>query len=78
MTTPDEPALSPSEQIEDGIARLRADVTAELLTRLSAQEPVFFEQAVLRPFRDFARNGWPLRGSSGHPGGLILDFVDGR
>ena len=23
---------------------------------------------VLRPFRDFARNGWPLRGSSGHGG----------
>ena len=42
-----ETALSPSEQIEEGIARLHADVAAELLTRLYAQEPVFFEQAVL-------------------------------
>ena len=31
---------------------------------------------VLRPFRDFARNGWPLRGSSGH-GGRVRPTVGG-
>ena len=40
-------ALDPVEQVEDGISRLHADVAAELLTRLHAQEPAFFEQAVL-------------------------------
>jgi len=40
-------ALSPSEQIEEGVTRLHAVVAAELLDRLHAQEPAFFEQAVL-------------------------------
>jgi restriction system protein len=39
--------LDPVEQIEQGIARIQADVAADLLTRLHAQEPAFFEQAVL-------------------------------
>lgn len=39
--------LDPDEQIEAGIARIHADVAAELLTRILDQEPVFFEQAVL-------------------------------
>lgn len=39
--------LDPQEQIEWGIARIHADVADELLTRIHAQEPVFFEQAVL-------------------------------
>lgn len=45
----DEPesTLDPTEQIEAGVARIHADVAAELLTRLHAQEPAFFEQAVL-------------------------------
>lgn len=42
-----EPELSPSEQIEDGIARLHATVAADLLSQLHSQEPAFFEQAVL-------------------------------
>lgn len=42
-----ESALSPVEQIEDGIARLHASVAADLLNRLHGQEPAFFEQAVL-------------------------------
>lgn len=42
-----ESELSPSEQIEDGIARLHANVAADLLSRLHGQEPAFFEQAVL-------------------------------
>src|SRR5690625_7850025 len=39
--------LSPSEQVEEGIARLSAEVAADLLSRLHANEPAFFEQAVL-------------------------------
>lgn len=42
-----EPALSPTEQIEEGVARLHAAVAADLLERLHAQPPAFFEQAVL-------------------------------
>lgn len=39
--------LDPLEQVEAGIARINADVADQLLTRIHAQEPVFFEQAVL-------------------------------
>lgn len=42
-----ETALDPVEQIETGIARIHAEVAAELLCRLHAQQPAFFEQAVL-------------------------------
>lgn len=44
---PEETSQSPTEQIEDGITRLHAAVAAELLERLHAQPPAFFEQAVL-------------------------------
>lgn len=40
-------ALDPDEQIEDGISRIHADVADQLLTRIQAQEPEFFEKAVL-------------------------------
>jgi restriction system protein len=39
--------VDPVEQIEQGIARIQADVAADLLTRLHTQAPSFFEQAVL-------------------------------
>lgn len=39
--------LDPEEQIASGVARINADVADQLLTRIMAQEPVFFEQAVL-------------------------------
>lgn len=39
--------LDPVEQIENGIARIHADVAAELLRRLHGNDPAFFEQAVL-------------------------------
>lgn len=42
-----ESVLDPQEQIESGIARINADVADQLLARIRAQEPVFFEQAVL-------------------------------
>lgn len=41
------PEVDPTEQVEVGIARIHADVAAELLTRLHANDPAFFEQAVL-------------------------------
>lgn len=39
--------LDPTEQIEQGISRIHADVAADLLTRLHEKDPAFFEQAVL-------------------------------
>lgn len=39
--------VDPTEQVEEGIARIHADVAAELLIRLHANDPAFFEQAVL-------------------------------
>lgn len=39
--------LDPTEQIASGIARIQQEVAEDLLQRLHAQEPVFFEQAVL-------------------------------
>lgn len=39
--------LDPIEQIEQGVARIHADVASDLLKRLHAQAPAFFEQAVL-------------------------------
>ncbi|GAB3706465.1 restriction endonuclease [Mariniluteicoccus flavus] len=47
QTPESETSLDPQEQIEAGVERIHADVAAELLTRIHAQEPVFFEQAVL-------------------------------
>lgn len=39
--------LDPEEQIASGVVRINDDVAEQLLTRILAQEPVFFEQAVL-------------------------------
>lgn len=39
--------LDPDEQIENGIARIHADVADQLLSRIQAQDPEFFEKAVL-------------------------------
>lgn len=39
--------LDPEEQIASGVERINADVADQVLTRIMAQEPVFFEQAVL-------------------------------
>ena len=40
--------LDPTEQVEQGVARIHADVAAELLERLHRQEPEFFEAAVVQ------------------------------
>lgn len=42
-----EAELTPAEQIEAGVERLHSIVAAELLDRLHANDPAFFEQAVL-------------------------------
>ncbi|NLG45851.1 restriction endonuclease [Gordonia sp. (in: high G+C Gram-positive bacteria)] len=42
-----ETALDPREQIEEGIARIKADVADQLLSRLLDQDWAFFEKAVL-------------------------------
>lgn len=44
---PEVTELDPDEQIAAGIARINADVATQLLSRIHAQEPVFFEKAVL-------------------------------
>ena len=40
-------ALSPTEQIEQGLARIHEELEEELLRRLHEQDPAFFEDAVL-------------------------------
>ena len=40
--------LDPTEQVEQGIARIHEEVASELLSRLHGQEPAFFESAVVR------------------------------
>jgi restriction system protein len=39
--------LDPTEQVEQGIARIHEEVASELLSRLVGQEPAFFESAVV-------------------------------
>jgi len=43
----EESVLDPEEQIASGVARINDDIADQLLTRILAHEPVFFEQAVL-------------------------------
>jgi restriction system protein len=40
-------ALDPTEQIEQGISRIDAEVAADLLSRLHGAHPTFFEHAVI-------------------------------
>jgi restriction system protein len=46
-TAPIDAALDPVEQIELGIQRINADVSAQLLKHLREQDPAFLEQSVL-------------------------------
>lgn len=39
--------MTPTEQVQSGIARIHEEVASELLTRLQQKEPGFFEQAVV-------------------------------
>jgi restriction system protein len=40
--------LDPTEQVEQGVARIHEEVSSELLARLSDQDPAFFETAVVK------------------------------
>jgi restriction system protein len=40
--------LDPTEQVEQGVARIHEEVSSELLSRLVEQDPVFFESAVVK------------------------------
>lgn len=40
--------LDPTEQVEQGVARIHEEVRSELLSRLVDQDPAFFEGAVVR------------------------------
>lgn len=40
--------LDPTEQVEQGVARIHEEVASELLSRLCEQEPAFFESAVVQ------------------------------
>ncbi len=46
-TSPVPDELTPTEQVQQGIARIQEEVAAELLIRLQGKEPGFFEQAVV-------------------------------
>jgi restriction system protein len=43
----EESTLTPTEQVQNGIARINEEIGAELLLRLQGKEPAFFEQAVV-------------------------------
>lgn len=45
---PVEAELDPTEQVEQGIARIHEDVSSQLLARLCEQDPTFFEAAVVK------------------------------
>lgn len=47
QTTDVQGELDPDEQIELGIASINSDVARQVLTRIQAKEPIFFEKAVL-------------------------------
>ncbi|PKQ21764.1 MAG: restriction endonuclease [Actinobacteria bacterium HGW-Actinobacteria-5] len=47
LTDPTPTPLDPTEQIEQGVARVHEAVAKELLERLRGKEPAFFEQAVV-------------------------------
>lgn len=40
-------SMTPTEQVDDGIARIHQEVAAELLVRLQRKAPEFFEEAVV-------------------------------
>lgn len=54
--------ISPSEQIEDGINRIAAEVGAELVQRLRDSDPAFFEQAVVDLLLKMGYGGAEQRG----------------
>lgn len=65
--------LDPTEQIEQGIARIDEEVASELLNRLVDQDPAFFEQAVVKLLLGMGYGGVGGRGIAtalGHDEGI--------
>lgn len=54
--------LDPTEQIETGVARLKADVAVDLVKRLHEQHPDFFEEAVIKLLLAMGYGGAENRG----------------
>lgn len=73
--TETETGVDPLEQIEDGVARIKADIAAELLERLRTSAPAFFEQAVIDVLIAMGYGGAEVRGK--HIGGAADGGVDG-
>ncbi|MBS1847375.1 MAG: restriction endonuclease [Actinobacteria bacterium] len=66
-------AVDPTEQIEDGIDRIREAVAAELLEHLLDQDPEFFEHAVVELLLAMGYGGAGGRGMTtalSHDGGI--------
>jgi restriction system protein len=57
-----EATFSPSEQIEDGINRIKTEVGADLIQRLRDSDPEFFEQAVVDLLLKMGYGGAEQRG----------------
>lgn len=75
---PDLSGLDPTEQVEQGIARIHEEVSSELLARLVNQDPAFFEAAVVKLLLAMGYGGVGGRGIAtalGHDGGIdgIID-----
>ncbi len=80
--TPDSIELDPIEQIEQGIQRISTAVSAELLERLRAGDPAFFERAVVKLLLAMGYGGaearahvTPLSGDEGIDGIIDSDAL---
>lgn len=65
--------LDPTEQVEQGVARIHEEVASELLSRLSEQDPAFFETAVVKLLLAMGYGGVGGRGVTtdlAHDGGI--------
>jgi restriction system protein len=65
--------LDPTEQVEQGVARIHEEVASELLARLTEQDPAFFEAAVVKLLLAMGYGGVGGRGVTTdltHDGGI--------
>lgn len=65
--------LDPTEQVEQGVARIHEDVASDLLSRLVEQDPAFFETAVVKLLLAMGYGGVGGRGVTtdlSHDGGI--------
>jgi restriction system protein len=65
--------LDPTEQVEQGVARIHEEVASELLSRLIEQDPAFFETAVVKLLLAMGYGGVGGRGVTTdltHDGGI--------